>query len=174
MEVIVLCGPMGAGKSTAARYIAERLNGQILSFTGGIFTPILKVLGLAPSREAFQGLGEVLMQWPGEAPLVEALLRQGTPGRRLIFDDVRYGRTLELVRRAADTAVVLYVDADPAVRLQRLQRRDGMSDRAEFMIASQRSTENQIESLAEEASAIVRNNGSLKEFYDQVARTLTG
>jgi dephospho-CoA kinase len=171
VEVIVLCGPMGAGKSTAARHLESVLDAQVLSFTSAVFRPVLVALDIEPGREAYQNVGEWLMKWPGEEQLVAALLSHWDPLRRVILDDVRYSRTLELVRSAASgKAMTLFLDCPGAVRYERLRRRDGVASAEEFNDAMSRSTELDVENLRAAAEHVITNDRSLEEFQAALGR----
>lgn len=170
MEMIVLVGPMGAGKSTAASFLANEYSGQVLSFTQAVFSPILGILDIEPTRSAFQGLGESLMAWPGEEALVHALLATWDHQRVAILDDVRYLRTLRLVSDKVTSASTLYIDCPDDIRYQRLSYRNGLSSWDDFATASARSTEQEIAALRHHAQYVVANDTEFDVFLDRLRR----
>jgi dephospho-CoA kinase len=174
VDVVVLCGPMGAGKSTAARILAEQTRAQSLSFTSAVFTPVLQALQIDPSRAAFQGLGQALMSWPGEEQLVRALLARWDKSQLLVLDDVRYRHTLDLVIQEAESVFVLYINCPDGTRFTRLQVRDQLSSRDEFRRISARATEREIASLRGYADAVILNDGSLDEFRADIGHIIAG
>jgi dephospho-CoA kinase len=168
MDVVVFCGKMGAGKSTAAQHLSTSFGLPTLSFTKAVFNPILQVLRVEPSRASYQEIGKVLASWPGERQLLTALLAESEGNSTVVLDDVRYKMTGQTVRSLAERSIFIYVEASFEERYSRLKRRDGVTSMTDQRLVESAPTESQIDELREFADVVVINEHAADDFLQRI------
>jgi dephospho-CoA kinase len=175
-DTLVLTGGLGAGKSTAARYIAGIHGFQRLSFVEEIWRPILRQRGVLECRSSLQQLGIELMRDVGAERLVLDLLARANGGAPVVIDDVRRADVLAIIRGLRPSTLHLHIVADFDVRYPRLVARDGVRSLDEQRTAESVETEVTIPELEGIADEIVVNAGDLAAFQrsldDVVVRRL--
>jgi cytidylate kinase len=131
---IALAGPMGSGKSTVSRALAERLGAKILAF-GDYVRFCATDRGLdARNRAVLQDLGERLVAADPVAFVRDAALWAGhQPGDPIVLDGVRHEIVWDAIsalsRETAERALLIYLDVPADERANRLRSR-GISDDA--------------------------------------------
>lgn len=173
--VLVLAGSIGAGKSTAARYLAAHYRIEHRSFVQTIWVPILNERGLEVTRENLQHLGIELIRERGPARLVDELFDRLDATTSYAIDDVRSPSVFEYAKARLPECLLLYLDTSFDARYPRLQQRDGVVSVDEQRAAERMPTELGIEGLRGYAAFTVVNDGSQQEFeaaLDVVARSL--
>lgn len=171
---VVLSGELGAGKTTAARHLADTHHFEHLSFVERIWLPVLRERGIAPSRSSLQVLGIELMSDLGPRGLVDKLLSFQTTSR-IVIDDARRVDVVEYLRSQRPRLTHIHLLADFAIRFPRLQERDGVASVSEQLAAEQVETEVTITELESVADHVVLNDGELTRLLarlDQVVSTL--
>ena len=146
---IVICGRIGSGKSTVCAMLASDLSIQVVSF-GDYVRQMAQRDGLPNTRSALQNLGDCLYRQLGASGLLQGTLEMAGIGNdeTVIFDSVRHIDVLSEIRRLADRAVAVYLDASPEVRYERrrLQGPAGLSWQ-EFEAIDEHSVESEIGAL---------------------------
>jgi dephospho-CoA kinase len=165
---IILTGDLGAGKSTAAHYIATRYRYQHLSFVEKIWKPLLQQRNLPFTRSNLQLLGIELMNNKGPQEIVQLLLHQADPNRDIVIDDVRRKDVVEIFKEKCNKIFVIYLQADFETRYIRLVERDNVKSRKEQQQAEQVETETTIHELEGIADIVIKNVGNINDFYKQL------
>jgi dephospho-CoA kinase len=133
--LIALAGPMGSGKSTVSRALAEKLNAKILGF-GDYVRVCARELGLDPDdRTELQDLGQRLVVNDPVAFVRNAIQWAGYQhGKRIVLDGVRHEIVWDAIPSAigienAERVLLIYLDVPADERTDRLRAR-GISDDA--------------------------------------------
>lgn len=165
---IILSGSLGAGKSTAAKYLSQKSNYQHLSFVNEIWKPILIERGLEINRSNLQTLGIELMNKLGFEKIVELLLERAIPEKVIIIDDARRKDVVLKIKELCIDSFLIYVDADFNIRFPRLVKRDNVRNEQEQKNAESIETETTIPELKDIADIIIYNSSNLDSFYTDI------
>jgi cytidylate kinase len=171
--VIALSSLIGAGKSTIARELSERLGWPRVSF-GDYVREIARNRGLEESRVTLQELGESLVQNDAEG-FTHAVLSKINFNSGAVVDGIRHKQILDALARVVDPLAVhlIYVETGEQTRFKRLSER-GMTP-ADVMAADAHSTEVQVRGvLSEGASLYARGDGNTGETADMILEWLNG
>lgn len=162
---VVLSGELGAGKTTAARYLVESLGYEHLSFVDRLWLPILDERQLDATRENLQVLGLELIESVGAAELVRQLLALSSQPFSVI-DDARRVDVVEEIRRQATRPVChIHLRAGFDTRFPRLQARDGVASEAQQRATERFATEVTIGELEPIADYVVDNVGTVDDLF---------
>jgi|SRR5712671_528307 len=151
-SVIALSSRIGAGKSTIARELSERLGWPRVSF-GDYVRETARNQGMQETRANLQKLGESLVQQDPisftKVVLSEVNFRQGA-----VIDGVRHLEILHTLQKlvAPLPVYLIYVEIDEKVRHQRLSQRGMTVD--EIEAADSHSTEIQVGRALRENTAL--------------------
>jgi dephospho-CoA kinase len=165
--VIALSSRIGAGKSTIAKALSERLGWPRVSF-GDYVRDVARSQGVQESRSTLQELGESLIQ-PDAAGFAKAVLSKVGFKSGAVVDGIRHLEILcALQKIAAPLSVhLIYVDIAEEMRIQRLTERGMTAD--EIAMADSHSTEMQVrESLREKAALYVRGDDDTWKTLDVI------
>lgn len=164
VSAIVVSGELGAGKSTAAKYLASSSGFEHLSFVERLWLPVLAERGIEPSRHSLQQLGIELVERVGIERLVDQLMatRNST---KVVIDDARRRDVVDRLRELVDVLVHVHLVADFDTRFPRLVERDGVRSESEQRRAETVSTETTIADLQPIADHVIHNTGSLEDLY---------
>lgn len=122
MVVVTISGPPGAGTTTAAKMLAERLDVAFLS-TGEIFRKMADERGM--SLEEFGDHVE-------DHPEIDRELDRRQKERALDGDVVLEGRLSGVVADDVPDALTVYLRCSPKERARRVAERDGMDEETAF------------------------------------------
>lgn len=120
--IIGLGGTNGAGKDTVGQILAERYNFLFISVTDVLRAEAGR-RGLSVERKNLRLIGDEMRKTYGEAVLVEKAIEQfkssKEPYRGLAVSSLRHPAEADLVHQ--QKGLVVWVDADPKVRYERVQ-----------------------------------------------------
>lgn len=177
--VIGLAGSIGAGKGTAAAYLARHYGADLFLFSDP-FRRILETLHMDVSRSAMQTLSTILRNAYGQDLLsVVAKKAIDSSARRVVvIDGARRPSDLEGIASDPDFRL-LFIDADIAVRygriVQRAQNRgDNEKTFEEFREEEMGEPESHIKDLKARADLVIRNDGEEAEFYAAIDAFVAG
>lgn len=119
--IILLSGPVSAGKTTLARALAETLQTVRLISSRRILEGALD--SEKPTRKALQMLGERLDRETGGRWLVDAVLEDAASEPVLVIDAVRTKEQIELLRTEAAPTLHVHVHAAAYVLAARYETR---------------------------------------------------
>jgi dephospho-CoA kinase len=166
-SVIALSSRIGAGKSTIARALAERLGWPRVSF-GDYVREVARNQGMEESRTVLQEVGESLVK-EDAAGFTRAVLSRVNFKSGAVVDGVRHMEILHALEGlAAPLAVYLiYVDTAETTRIQRLTERGMAAD--EIKVADSHSTEVQVRGVLRENAALQTcGGGNTSEAVDAI------
>jgi len=177
--ILGVAGPNGAGKGEVVAFLRAR------SFTAlslsDVIRDALREEGVAETRERMIDAGRRLRAAHGAAALAERLLPRLLPDRHYVIDSIRHPAEVEALRRGSPSFRLLWVDAHPPLRFERLhaRARPGDPDTLERLLAlearergSPDEAAQQLDAVAALADARLRNDGPLGELHAQVLRVL--
>ena len=168
--VIGVTGPLGAGKDTAADYIASSLGATHVS-GGDILRDMLRNMGLEPKKSALGDFGTFLRTHYGGDVIPRLADANAKDAKYLVYSGFR-SRVEALDRKAR--GVVLYIDAPLELRYARVENRQRDHDSAHLEDLKKldhqehRSTapmaEN-LEAVKEIADVVIVNDGTLEQLH---------
>jgi dephospho-CoA kinase len=124
--IIGVAGRNGAGKGEVIKLLQER------SFTAHSLSDairdVLRERGQAESRELMIDTGRSLREEGGPGVLAERLLSMMRPNGNFAVDSVRHPAEAEALRESGRPFWLLWVDADEALRFERIRSRGRSGD----------------------------------------------
>jgi dCMP deaminase len=163
-----VAGRNGAGKTEVVRLL-ERRSFYSTSLSDVIREDLARD-GLEPTREHMIERGRSLRERFGAGVLAERALARLAPDRHHVIDSIRHPAEVEMLRGGGEFAL-LFVDADPRVRLERVRRRGRADERAldleTFLALEARElsgvapTDQQLLAVEALADHVLRNDGDL-------------
>ena len=169
--LVLIAGPIRSGKSTLARYIAERFGGMPVGFGDAIRERTL-ALGLPSERASWQQVGE---RWVAEDPegLCDAVLAPARDQPLVVVDGVRHRHVCDLLRarEGGRQVVLVYVDADLSIRRARLERDGTRGSAADRILAH--STETELPLLRAISDIVADGTGSAERVLEELRELLT-
>jgi adenylosuccinate synthase len=161
LRIVILSGPVSAGKSTLAKMLSERYSATIIKTRDLIRKQLPHV---KEERSALQRAGEKLDRQDGGAWVKNSLVRfiednvVGSAARGFfVVDSARIFGQVKSIREAYGTAVHhIHVDASDEVLAKRYAERDGKTKEFESYQNVRRSrTEREVRRLADLADTVV-------------------
>jgi dephospho-CoA kinase len=163
--VIGIAGRIGAGKTSAAKYLNTKHGFQYLRYS--------RVLAewMAPNSESkaqLQSVGWEVMAGGMQTELNRRLIAQVTPGANAAIDGLRHSIDQESLSKAFSSFQLLYIDSGSEQRWNHLNGKGRYTSRDIFDAADSHPVEQQIESLRTKADLVLRNEGSLPDLYTAI------
>src|SRR5690606_8709373 len=177
--IIGVAGPNGAGKGEVVAWLAAR------SFTplslSDVIRDELRAEGVEESRERMIEAGRALRALHGPAVLAERLRAKIQPDRHYVIDSIRHPAEVEALRALGARFRLLWVDADPRLRFERLRARNrpGDPDTFERLIelenrerGSDDAAMQQLDAVARLADVVLRNDGDLAALHARLQEVI--
>jgi dCMP deaminase len=179
--ILGVAGLYGAGKGAVVEFLRQR-SFYALSLSD-VIRDELRGRGQEETRERMIETGNALRAAHGEAVLAERLIEQLLPDRNYVIDSVRHPAEVEALRRAGPRFRLIWVDADPELRLQRLCDRGRPGDpttlaQLQTLEGRERGSENpaaqQLDTVRKLADFRIENQSSLEALHETLQRALEG
>jgi len=119
--ILGLSGPYGAGKGAVMAYLEQR-SFYPLSLSD-VIREELAERGQSETRERMIETGTELRAEHGEAVLAKRLLAKIRPDRNYVVDSIRHPAEVAALRAGRSDFRLVWVDADPTIRIERIRRR---------------------------------------------------
>jgi dephospho-CoA kinase len=164
--VIGIAGRIGAGKTSAARYLSSAYGLQYLRYS--------EVLAgwLAANSEnkiELQTVGWEVMEKGLQAELNRRLIEQIMPGTSAVVDGLRHPLDYtSLHSRFGPSFHLIFLDVPFETRWEHVKGAGRHGTFEEFVAADAHSVEQQIELLRPHATVTIKNDGSLAELYTKM------
>jgi dephospho-CoA kinase len=161
--VVGIAGRIGAGKTSAAKYISSTYSFQYLRYS--------EVLGAwlaaeSDSKAELQTIGWEVMEKGLQSELNRRLIQQIGPDTSAVIDGLRHPLDYTSLNSAFLPAFrLIFLDAPLKTRWDHVKGRDRHSTFEEFSAADSHSVEQQIELLRPHASITIKNESSLSDLY---------
>lgn len=126
-----------------------------------------------PERSALRDLGWDVMSGGQQKALNETLVSKMNAGTSYVIDGLRHPVDFEtLSNRTAEPFYLLYIDATPTIRWQRVSSRDEFRTWEEFHAADCHPIEANLLFLEKKAYKIVSNEGTLESLHVKLDETV--
>lgn len=177
--ILGVSGPNSAGKGEVVTYLEAR-SFYPLSLSDAIRDE-LRRQGVEETRERMIETGRALRAEHGPGVLAARLVAKMQPDRNYVIDSIRHPAEVEALRALGGKFQLLWVDADPALRFERMRARGrpGDPDSLEQLLAlegRERGSEDvamqQLDAVAQLADVELRNDGDRAGLHEQVQRVL--
>jgi len=176
-KIIGFVGHIGCGKGVICEYISNKYTGGYFRYST-MLRDILNRLYLPINRINLIKISELLRESFGEDTLARVIKHdvENDPHDIVCVDGIRRLADIEELRKLPGF-VLIYVDANPDIRFNRITARsenngDATKTFQEFLIDEERSTELSIDEVAREANYVITNNGTLDELYAQIDKII--
>lgn len=186
MKIIGIAGTNGSGKDTVSKILADDHGWLFVSASGDLIIPELKKRGLPASRENMAALSAEWRKELGMGAVVDkALEKFKATGRDegLVISSLRHPGEADRVHEFGGR--VVWVDADPRIRYERITSRgQGIKDKKSFdeFLAEEKAEMEQsgdettlyTAAVKERADIFIENNGSdIEAFKTQIKQSLS-
>lgn len=158
---IGISGPTGAGKTTAAVHLASTYGLSYLRYSEILADFLGK---MAPDKQTLRKMGWDVMSEGLQLSLNQRLLTKMKKGINYVVDGLRHPLDLETLSNHPPF-YLLYIDASPHMRWQRLSYRDGSRTWEEFQAGDSHPIEGYLPILKQKAYKVVRNEGTIAGLY---------
>lgn len=179
MSKIILAsvGEIASGKGVFVDYIKEKFKANSYKFSTPL-RDILDRIGEEQSRENMQDLSTILRERFGQDLLAKIIVQdvQNDSQEVVLVDGVRRVADIKYLKEL-DGFYLIHVQADEKIRYERIKsRKENPGDEnktwEKFQQDAQAETEISIREVAEQSNYIIKNNGSLEEYYNQIENIL--
>lgn len=172
-KIFGITGPIGCGKSTVARYIAEEHEGSSHRVSD-ILRDTLDRFYLDHSLENMQKLSTAVRKAFGEDVLTRVFDENVKNDKHeiIVIDGVRRLEDFEYLRKYPDFKLI-FIEADINTCYERIVHRRENPDDAKktfekFKIETEHESELQIKDLKNYADFTIDNNGEFRDLYRQI------
>ena len=181
MVVIGVTGTDGAGKGTVVDYLVKE-KGYVHYHGRALLLEEIARQGLEPTRANMRIAGNYLRSQHGNDYIVRLFLERARASldEKIVIDSLRTIAEAETLK--ANGGILLAVDADQALRYERVQARRSSSDQVSFEeFQKHEELENddpdphgmQKRTVIALAAHVIENNGTLAELHAAIDRVLT-
>jgi dephospho-CoA kinase len=153
-KVLIITGQPGAGKTTLANLLRDRIGGSCVNI-GDVIWKRLERNGLAASSRT--EAGPLFLRVYGETALGEALLAEARGHDTVIFDGLRVSEVFERLRRTFPETRLILIQAPFSVRERRLRQKGDPSPPVDPHFTAE------IERMAAIAHLVVDNTGTFED-----------
>ncbi|HEY8122834.1 MAG TPA: deaminase [Myxococcota bacterium] len=177
--ILGVSGLNASGKGEVVTYLTNRsFYAHSLS---DVIRGVLKERGIAETRERMIETGRELRSADGPAALATRLIPQLHADRNYVIDSIRHPAEVEALRGAGQRFRLIWVEADEAVRWERMRARARPGDPATREqlrqlegreLGSSDPAAQQLLAVRALADDTLRNDGALAELHDQLGRLL--
>jgi dephospho-CoA kinase len=163
--IIALSGTLVAGKDTVADYLENKKGFRAIGLSD-ILREMVKERGLEINLENLTKVGNKI----GTA-MLERALSERRDNENIVFTSIRQPKEIELLKKQKDFFLI-FVDADPKIRFERLQSRGRTGDSEtfdQFMEIEAKQIDGKsggmdLGTCKKMADHVIENNGTMEEF----------
>lgn len=175
-KIIGLVGETGSGKDSFCDYIKKNYKNVFCFRFSDPLTEVLKIFFNEVKKEDQQWLGVVLRQRFGNNVLGEAIKKkiQNIEKGIIILNGIRALEEAQMIKNLGGK--IIYITADSKLRWQRIRKRgekkDDLISYKKFLKLEKAKTEILIPKIGKEADFKIKNNGSKKDFYQEIKKLI--
>jgi dephospho-CoA kinase len=164
--VIGVAGRIGAGKTSAAKYISSTYGFQYLRYSAVLAEWL--TAGSDGTAE-LQTVGWEIMEKGLQSELNSRLIEQIVPGSNTVVDGLRHPIDRRSLKSKFPSSFrLIFLDAPFEIRWQHVKGVGRHSSHDKFLAADLHPVEQQIELFRPQASLIVKNEASLHDLYSNM------
>ncbi len=178
VKVIGILGPMGSGKTTAAKYIQNKF-GYTLITMGDLVRKLAAAEGLPPTRENLQKIQKIYTSKYGDTYFINEVIHEIREKKleKAIIDGMRRVCDVTVpLEEFKNNILLILIDADPKIRFERIKKRGRPGAPKTFEeFKKQEKKEFELfnfEKSFSYAHVTIENNSDLDDFYRRVEETL--
>ncbi len=173
--IIGIVGLIGAGKDTAADYIAEKYGYHIISFRD-LVREVTEKEGLKPDRENLQVVGKKYRKIYGEDYFSRLAVQKAESFEKSILKEMRTKEDVELPKLVfGRTMAVINIETEKQIRFERLEKRARLGD-PKTMDEFERQEKKELDLGYTEAIGFadmtIENNGSFGDLYRKIDKAM--
>ncbi len=177
--ILGVSGLNGSGKGEVVRFLEER-SFYALSLSD-VIRAALREKGLDETRERMIETGNAIRAAMGPGGLAIKLSAQLVPDRNYVIDSIRHPAEVEVLRARTSRFKLLWVNADEAVRLERLRARGRGGDPTTLErlrelegreLASSDPAAQQLLAVRDLADFTIENDASLEQLHGRLRELL--
>lgn len=177
--IIGVSGTNGAGKGAVVAYLRAR-SFYPLSLSD-VIRAALREQGIEETRERMIEAGRTLRAERGPGALAERLVQDLLPDRNYVIDSIRHPAEIEVLRANASGFTLLWIDANPEIRFERMRKRARGGDPLTLeellrLEGKERGSDDpasqQLDAVRLLADHHLTNDGDFTQLYDAVQRVL--
>lgn len=175
--VLAISGNIAAGKNEAAEYLEKKYKAYAYR-SSEVLRDILGRMYLPKTRENMQKVSTMIRNYFEEDIIsyIASLDLKKIKNRLVAINGARRFSDLERLKKYFKIKLI-YIDASPGNRYDRISKRSENSDERkktfnEFKNDHKREAEKQIKSLRTKADFIIKNDGTLEEFYKKIGAVM--
>lgn len=172
-KILVFTGLLACGKGTAAKYFVDKYQASSFRFST-MLRDMLKRVYLPDSRDNMQKLSQFIRETYSQDIMSKTIAQDAStaPSPLVVIEGARRLTDIEYLKELPGFTLVA-IEVDAKIRYQRLVARNenpGDADKTfeQFSLDEKAEAESQIPALMQQATVTVDNNGTLKEFYEQL------
>lgn len=176
--IVGLTGKNAAGKGEVAKFLVE--SGYQYYSLSDVLREEMLAKKILVTREHLITFANAMRTQQGPSVLAERILAKLDPEKNYVVDSIRNPFEVEALRRRRDFSLLM-VEADPKLRFTRITVRAREHDPQTYEAfvkieaaeaGSKDPNAQQLNRTQEMADAVVENNGTLGELYEQVRQVL--
>ena len=130
--ILGVAGRNAAGKGAALAYLAGR-GFRVLSLSDVLRDELARA-GVEETRERMIAFGREFREREGPAALATRVLEQIEAGRDCAIDSIRHPAEVDTLAQGAEHFRLLWIDAEPALRFERMRARGRPGDPESFEV----------------------------------------
>jgi len=174
--VVGITGRTGAGKTSAGIYLSSRYGFQYLQYSQVLSDWLAND---SQGKTRLQEIGWKVMEKGMQLDLNRRVIGQINPTADVAVDGLRHPIDYESLNDFCATSFhLLFIDSPLENRWQRVKGDESFTTLGAFEAADHHAVEQQIEVLRTRATKVIRNEGSLQDFYvsldDAIGRLRVG
>ena len=170
--VIGITGRIGAGKTSAGKYLGSRYGFQYLRYSQVLSEWLAKD---SECKTHLQEVGWKVMAGGMQDELNRRLIAQINPDADVAVDGLRHPLDYESLKHSFASALHLaYIDSPLKTRWDRLKDQDRYASIGAFEAADSHPVEQQIESLRANAALVLHNESTLQDLYVALDQAIRG
>lgn len=171
--VIGITGRIGAGKTTAGKYLSSKYGFQYLRYSQVLSDWLAND---SQGKPHLQKIGWEVMEKGMQADLNRRLISQINPNADAAVDGLRHPLDYESLKNTFPSSFhLLFIESSRIMRWDREKKQSRSATIDAFEAADAHPVEQQIEAFQGRAAQVIRNEGSLQGFYvslDEAIRRL--
>jgi dephospho-CoA kinase len=164
---LIIVGLPGSGKSTAARYLADREDAQVVS-AGDTVRELARRQGLPDTRVTLQELGAEFLERYGDEAFGELLLKNVNLHKPVIIEGIRPPGVVAYIRRELQASILLFIDASESSCCLRLAYRGVTQEQCQQLLRVP--LEREVLSLRDQSDLVIKNDHDIDDFYRSLDR----